>query len=191
MAEKQAVLYLGSPRKKSNSSIIGRRIADGFREGGGRVSEIEVAGMDIRPCTACEYCKTGGERYCKIEDDMEDLYPVLLDSDVIICATPIYWFHITAQLKAAVDRWYALDGRKGSDVQNLLQGKQLVLAFSYGDEDPVASGAVNAYRSFQDACAYIGMIIEETIYCRAEEAGSAAQQEDVLARAFDLGKGLV
>jgi multimeric flavodoxin WrbA len=187
----KAVLWLGSPRKNSNSSIIGRKIMEGFQDGGGTAAEFDLPRMDIRPCTACDYCKTAKERFCVIEDDMEEILQAVAEADSLILASPIYWFHISAQMKTAVDRWYALVGRSGMEEFEYLEGKSLALAFAFGDADPVVSGAVNAYRSIQDACTYIGMKIAGTVYCSAEEAGAAANQGDVLNAAYELGKSLL
>ena len=187
----KAVLWLGSPRKNSNSAIIGRKIAAGFRDAGGVITEYDLPSLDVRPCRACNYCKTSKERFCVIEDNMEEILQAVAETDFLILASPIYWFHMSAQMKTAVDRWYALVGRSGMKEFEYLEGKKLALAFAYGDADPVKSGAVNAYRSIQDASTYIGMKIAGTVYCSAEEAGAAADQADVLDAAYELGKSLL
>lgn len=187
---KTALLLLSSPRKDSNSTILGEEIAEGYTEAGGTVERTNLAKLKIGPCRACEYCKGDVNRYCVIDDDMEVLYPTLVSADALIIASPIYWFHISAQLKLCMDRWYALNERKDSDVINLLKGKRFALAFTFGDEDPVVSGAVNAYRSFADACSYIGIELIGTIYGRGEEAGIIRENEAVLHAARELGRRL-
>ena len=190
MNSKKAVLWLGSPRKNGNSTILGNRIAEGFSEAGGEAAVYDLPGMNVQPCTGCEYCKTGKDRYCKIEDDMEALFPVLEEAGALILASPIYWFHISAQLKAAVDRWYAMIGRTDGRGANLLAGKKIALAFSYGGDDPISSGAVNAYRSFQDACLHIDACITGAVYCKADKPGEVEDQAAILSAASELGKRL-
>ncbi len=186
----KGMLWLGSPRKNSNSTVLGRKIAAGFRDTGGAIAEFDLPRLNIQPCTACDYCKTSKDRFCSIEDDMEGILQALTEVDFLIIASPIYWFHISAQMKTAVDRWYALIGRKDRKEFEYLEGKTVALAFTYGDQNPVSSGAVNAYRSMQDACAYIGMRLAGTIYCSAEEPGAAEEQDGVLEAAYELGKSL-
>jgi len=66
---------------------------------------VELAGRDIRPCSACGFCKKNGLK-CSIDDDFADLIPILADNDVagMVVATPVYFGSMTAQCKALIDR---------------------------------------------------------------------------------------
>ena len=93
------VVLSGSPRKGANTDTMVDAFAETAREGGHTVEVIRVAGKKIDGCLGCQYC-FAHEGACVQKDDMADVLEVVF-------ASPIYWFDITAQEKAAIDRLYA------------------------------------------------------------------------------------
>ncbi len=116
---------------------------------------------------------------------MQLLYPRILAADALIIASPVYWFTVSAQTKAFIDRWYALNKIPGT-----LAGKKLGVVMAYAGEDVFSSGAVNALRMFQDICAYLGAGIEGMVYGQAYKAGEIAGNATVLEQAHELGRKL-
>ena len=97
----------GSPRKE-NTAAIAEAFAVGAREAGHEVDILQVGKMKINGCLACEYCHTKGEGKCVQKDDMEKVIPAYLDSDMIVFASPVYYFDMSAQLSAAIQRVYCI-----------------------------------------------------------------------------------
>jgi multimeric flavodoxin WrbA len=180
-------MLLGSPRKRGNSAILAEEVIRGMEKGGAEVTTFFLQDMNIHPCNACMYCEEEHDRHCSIEDDMDLIYPKLLDADVIVFASPVYWFHLSAQTKLVIDRFYAL----GKDEKYLLQGKRFGLVLSYGDTDPFTSGAVNAIRSLQDALSYIDAHFVGCVYGSADKAGEIGENKSLLEEAYRLGEALV
>jgi len=100
----------GSPRKGGNSSILLDWVLEGAGEGGGEVIRLRVAELDIHPCTGCDSCLDTGE--CVIRDDMDRVIDLVLSSHHLVVATPVYFYHVPAQLKALIDRFQPLWVRK-------------------------------------------------------------------------------
>lgn len=100
------VVLSGSPRKGANTDIMVEAFAETAREGGHTVEVIRVASKKIAGCLGCQYCFTH-EGACVQRDDMIGVVESLQDADMVVFASPIYWFDITAQEKAAIDRLYA------------------------------------------------------------------------------------
>ncbi len=138
------VVLKGSPKENGNSSTLANHAIQGARDSGAEIEEFFLHNMDINPCDACDFCKGLEGGSCIVEDDMQQIYPKLISADAILLASPIYWFTISAQLKACIDRWYALEGPEGY----LLAGKRFGVVLAYGDSDPYNSGAVNAIRYY-------------------------------------------
>ena len=83
-----------------------------FREGaeaaGHTVDEYQVGRMKIAGCLGCEYCHTKGNGKCVQKDDLEKIMPAYLEADMIVFASPIYYFTMTAQMEAAIQRVFCI-----------------------------------------------------------------------------------
>lgn len=98
------VVLNGSPRKAGNTEIMVEAFAKAAKNH--QVEILNIAHMNIRGCLGCKYCYAHqGE--CVQKDDMAKVLETLKDADMVVFASPIYWFDITAQLKTVIDRLYA------------------------------------------------------------------------------------
>ena len=103
---KKVLILSGSPRKGGNSDILCDEFARGAQEAGNEVEKIRVASKKIHPCSACYYCRDYGGA-CVHKDDMAEVLQKMIDSDVLVLASPVYFYSIDAQLKAVIDRTVA------------------------------------------------------------------------------------
>ena len=182
---KSILILKGSPRKNGNSAVLADQVFAGAKKSGAEVESVYLSGLNINPCDACDVCQ-GGNGGCIVEDDMQSLYPKLTQADVIVIASPIYFFTISAQTKLCIDRWYALETKDG----NALRGKQLAIVLVYGDTDLYTSGGINAIHTFESMARYIGLEIAGMVYGTASQIGDAEKQPDLMAKAFSLGEAL-
>ena len=103
------VVLSGSPRKGGNTAIMVEAFKEGAESAGHAVEVVDVAARKISPCRACKHCFShGGD--CAIPDDMAEIRESLKRADMLVFASPIYWFDVSAQLKLAIDRMYAFGG---------------------------------------------------------------------------------
>ncbi|MDP7417393.1 MAG: NAD(P)H-dependent oxidoreductase [Desulfobacterales bacterium] len=101
----------GSPRKKGNTGFLLSAFMDQARELGAITDVIEVAKKNVLPCKECLACEEKG--LCPTDDDMKNkIYSLLWEADVIVTATPIFFYNTPAQLKAFIDRCQTLWARK-------------------------------------------------------------------------------
>lgn len=91
-----------SPRKGGNSDVLCDQFLKGAAEKGHTVEKIRLAEYKIGPCLACEACAATGK--CVQKDEMESILAALIDADVIVLATPVYFYSMDAQLKTMIDR---------------------------------------------------------------------------------------
>jgi len=188
MAGKKVLVVMGSPRKEGNSATLAKQVAAGAEAAGAEVESFYLHEMNIQPCTACDACREETAKDCVIDDDMHTLYPNLRRADGLVIASPVYWFTVSAQTKAFMDRWYALGNPQ--EEYATFSGKRIGIILTYADVDPFASGAVNALRTFQDAFKYVGAEIVGMIYGCASEAGEIGNNRDLMEKAYELGKRL-
>ena len=103
---KNVLILSGSPRKGGNSDLLCDEFMRGAKEAGNNVTKINVASKKIAPCHACYFCREhGGE--CAYKDDMAEILQAMIDADVLVLASPVYFYSIDAQLKAVIDRTVA------------------------------------------------------------------------------------
>lgn len=103
---KKVLILSGSPRMHGNSNILCDEFARGATEAGYEIEKINVSRMKVAGCLGCNACyKNGGT--CVQKDEMEQIREKMIATDVIVLASPIYFYSMTAQLKAVIDRTYA------------------------------------------------------------------------------------
>ena len=100
---KKVLILSGSPRKGGNSDVLCDEFAKGALSAGNEVEKIRIAEKKISYCTGCYFCKNSGGR-CAINDDMGEILEKILSCDVLVLASPVYFYSICAQLKAVIDR---------------------------------------------------------------------------------------
>lgn len=112
------VILNGSPRKNGNTSALVREFTKGAEHAGNTVTEFFLSGMDIHGCKGCFGGHSSRNCPCVQRDDMDKIYPAVKDCDVIVLATPLYYWNMSGQLRTAIDRLFALEEGNG----NLLRG---------------------------------------------------------------------
>lgn len=108
--KKMKILVLtGSPRKNGNSNTLAQHFIDGATSAGHEVSRFDAALKNVHPCIGCNRCGMDGP--CVFKDDFEFVREHIIPAEVVVFATPMYYFGISAQLKAVIDRFYAINGQ--------------------------------------------------------------------------------
>lgn len=159
----------GSPKVGNTAAMI-NAFAEGAKEAGHEVEILHVGKMKINGCLACEYCHGKGEGNCVQKDDMAKVMPAYKEADMIVWASPIYYFGMTAQMSAAIQRVYAI-GKPA-------RATRAALLLSAGSPSPYA-GAIATYK---DMLGYMGIQDAGIITASGEENGSEAKLAEI--RAF-------
>ena len=162
------VVLSGSPRKGGNTENLTTAFIEGAKSASKNVAAFNAAGLKIGGCMGCEHCFSE-KGVCVQKDDMPPILEAMKTTDAIVFASPIYFFDMTAQLKLAIDRTYALL-RVGTPI------KRAAFLITCGDSsEKAAEGAVVTYRSilayskWQDA----GIIIATGLHKPGEIEGRA------------------
>ena len=100
---KKILILSGSPRKDGNSDLLCSEFMRGAQESGNEVQKIFVRSKKIVPCNACYYCRDHGGK-CALNDDMSEILDAMQAADVIVMASPVYFYSIDAQMKIIIDR---------------------------------------------------------------------------------------
>ena len=164
----------GSPRKNGKTAQMVEAFKKGAESAGHEVVIHDTAHMKIGGCLACEYCHTGPDGECIQKDDMQKIYPDLYSCQAVVFASPIYYFTMSAQIEAAIQRFY----RTGT-VDNIEKSAMILCSASdgvYGAAEQQLDD-MNSYMLWEKA----GVV---TI------SGDDDIPEEYLQQAFDLGKNM-
>lgn len=172
------LILSGSPRKGGNTEIMAETFAEGAREAGHDATVKAMSGLSIAPCLGCMYCfEHDGE--CVQKDDMTDIYRLFEAADMFVFASPIYWFAMSAQTRAATDRLFAFYSKGYHPTKTAL------LLNAQGHD--VFDSSIAQYR---DICKAVGWQDMGIITISGlEEKGSIRKSPD-LKKVYELGCSL-
>ena len=102
------IVLEGSPNENGSSNMLAGNFIRGAEEAGHNIQVIDTAHMDIHPCTGCIHC--GYEGPCAQKDDVDEIRQKILDADMMVFVTPLYYYGMSAQLKTLIDRFCAFNG---------------------------------------------------------------------------------
>jgi len=183
--------FLGSPRREGNSELLLNECLKGVLEDGHSIQVFRPSEMDISPCLNCGGCDESGE--CVIQDDMGEVYKAIRQSDRFIISSPIFFFGLTAQIKALIDRCQAfwcekyllkkpiiegLHGRKGLLI--LVGGMKKEIGYTCGDATATAffrTINVNSHKVLA--------------YQKIDAKGEILKHSSALSEAYNAGKELI
>ena len=184
--------FLGSPRKKGNSEVLTQELLEGVRQAGGSPEIIRLCDLKISPCISCGGCDKTGR--CVVEDDMIPLYEKIISIDKIIVSSPIFFYGVTAQTKAFIDRTQALWNRKrllqkkGEWVDNP-ERKGFFISVAATRGARIFEGAILTMKYGYDA---MGMQYGgDFLVTGPDKRGDMAKYEKKLAEARETGKNFI
>jgi len=178
---KNILILTGSPRKGGNSDLLADAFIAGAQQSGHTTVKYATAEKNIKGCKACKTCFSKGIP-CSFPDDFNELAPLLEKADIVVFATPLYWFSFPVQLKSAIDKLYSfLIGKR------TLMIKECVLLVC-GVAEAEYDGIVKSYKLIADYQNWMdrGIILVSGV----NEKGDILKT-DGLKRAENLGKSIL
>ena len=181
---------MGSPRRQSNTEILLDKALEGAGEAGAEVEKVLVSKLKISPCLEIYACRKDGN--CAIKDDMQLLYKKLLEADHVIFASPMFFYGVTSQAKAIIDRCQALWVRKhvlGMGKEDKRERRGVFISVGATRGAKLFDGAVLTVKYFFDAIGvkYSGDLLVRGIDNKAQ----IKEHPTALKDAFRLGQELV
>lgn len=176
-AKMKILVLTGSPRKNGNSSTLADNFIKGAEEAGHTVVRFDAAFKKVHPCIACNKCGMDGS--CIFKDDFEFVRENIVDADAVVFATPMYYFGISAQLKAVIDRFYAINGK-------IHRPKKAVLLMTYANS--AASEAEPIKKHYKVLLNYLGWQDAGQVIASGVWPVGAIKNTDYPQKAYELGK---
>lgn len=177
---KKVLVLSGSPRKGGNSDLLCDAFIKGARESGNEVEKIFIRSRKIAYCNACYYCKNSGGK-CAINDDMSEILDKMQAADVIVMASPVYFYSVDAQMKALIDRsvarWTQIENKEFYYIMTAAENSSTVMDCT-----------LECFRGFAvclDGSKEMGVIYGKGVY----EAGEIKNMP-VMQEAYEMGKNV-
>lgn len=178
--KKMKILVItGSPRKNGNSNTLADNFIKGAEEAGHNVVRFDSAFKNVHPCIACNKCGMNGQ--CAFKDDFEFVKENIVDADAVVFATPMYYFGISAQIKAVIDRFYAINGQ-------IHVPKKAVLIMTYADTS--AKEAQPIISHYETLLNYLGWSDAGRIIASGVWTVGSVNQTQYPKLAFEMGKNI-
>lgn len=161
----------GSPRPHGSTKSMVEAFREGAVTAGHQVDVVDVCRLKIGGCLACEYCHTKNHGTCIQKDDMQTVYALLKEAEMLVIASPIYYHGVSGQLKCVIDRFYAAAYPKKPP-----HLKKAAIILCSGDAN-MYDGAMFSYQG--DFLGYLGLENMGVFTAHGEENGSAAKLEEL------------
>ena len=175
------VILSGSPHKNGTTAKLVDSFMAGAKEAGHEITRFDTAFLNVHPCIACEKCHTSDDAKCAFQDDMVAIGKALAESDCVTLVTPIYYYGICAQLKAVIDRFYAIEPA-------IRKNQKTVFITAMADDNKETIEAANAsYKAAINWLEWEDAGIVNAFACTTAEDLAGTEYERM---AFELGKNL-
>ena len=175
---KKVLIISSSPRKGGNSDLLCDEFMKGALEAGNEVEKIFLKDKTVHPCTGCSVCSMYGKP-CPQKDDMSEIIEKMLAADVIVMATPVYFYTMSAQMKTLIDRCCA----RYTEIKN----KDFFFIITAAEDDKEKMmRTVDTFQGFLDCLenpTIKGVIFGLGVWHVGEIKGNPAMQE-----AYETGK---
>lgn len=159
----------GSPRPRGNTSALVDAFVDEGRKEGHQVSVVQIGNKNIKGCKNCDACRSTLDGNCVQKDDMQNIYPLMRECEMLVIASPIYYFSMTGQTHCAIERIYAFN--------RLPKIKKAALLMTAAE-----SGFTSAIQTYRDAIIdYMGAEDMGIIKAIDNESKSESKQNEVRA----------
>jgi len=179
---KKILTVAGSPRRNGNTHILVSKITEGAKTNGAVVDELFLGDLTIRECDGCHICWKGKE--CSKKDDMQTVYPKIMQSDIIIFGTPVYWYGPTALMKAFIDRFVYFNCPENREK---IKGISTVIAIPF--EEDCLDTAAPVVDFFESCFKYLQLrFIGKIIVPGVSAKGEINRKTEYLQQAYELGR---
>ncbi|MDL2264491.1 flavodoxin family protein, partial [Synergistaceae bacterium OttesenSCG-928-I11] len=171
---KKIVVLNGSPRKNGNTAALIEAFKEGAEGAGNAVSTFFLEGMNIRGCKGCYGGGKDPESPCVQKDDMDKIYPAYREADVIVLASPLYFWDVSGQLKIAFDRLFAV-AESAPGYRNPPKQAALIMAAEGADFEPAVKHYLEilSFLKWED----IGQVLAGNVNMPGDIDGKPALEE--------------
>jgi multimeric flavodoxin WrbA len=182
---KKVLGIMGSPRINGNTHILVNKMLEGAKDNGAFTDIVFLRDLDIKECDGCYTCWKGKD--CSKNDDMNNIYPKIIDSDIIVFGTPVYWYGPTALMKAFIDRFVYFNCEEN---RVKIKGKLTAIAVPFEEENLETAALLIEF--FEKSFRYLQLkLARKIIVPGVYKKGDILNKKNFLDDAYKCGFDLV
>lgn len=140
---KKVCIISSSPRKNGNSQVLCQQFAKGVKEAGHEVEIIDIGHSYIKPCLGCEYCRQHQNK-CFQKDVSQEIIDKMINADVWVLSTPVYFYSVSAQMKLLIDRFFARE----YEIRQSTKRKEIYYIVTSGNKNIESGSTIESLRGF-------------------------------------------
>ena len=181
---KKILGVMGSPRINGNTHVLVSKILEGANEKGAATDIILLKDLNIQECDGCHTCWNGSK--CSKSDDMNNIYLKIIENDIILFGTPVYWYGPTALMKAFIDRFVYFNCPEN---RVKIKGISAVIVIPFEENNLETADLL--VKMFEKSFEYLEIpLIEKIIIPGVTKRGEVIKQEVIIDQCYNLGKKL-
>ena len=182
---KHILVLNGSPRNHGNTEVLADALIEGAAKAGHTASKLNLHSMKINPCYGCYNCIAGKGNPCIQKDEMYKVYEELEKADVVVYASPLYWWQVSAQLKTVIDRIFAVPA---SNHMSMPKKEAVLLIAAEGSSEENFSHIISYYQTC--LVQNIGWTDRGMVLARGVSVPGDVEKTGFIQEAVDLGASL-
>lgn len=175
---KNCLVISSSPRLGSNSALLCQQLIKGANEAGHQTSLILLKEKKILPCVACDGCRKTHQ--CVLQDDMEEILTQMLKADVLVLASPVYFYSINSLMKTLIDRCFSK--------YQMMKDKELIFILTAADDVSKIKRALDPLQGFTDCLDHAK--VKAIVYGDQSGAKESIRSHVAYQYAYEIGKAL-
>jgi multimeric flavodoxin WrbA len=187
MEARKILALMASPRKGGNTDILTSSMLESARENGAIVEKVYLIDKAIKVCTQCEYCHQDAANRCGIDDDFNMIADKMIEADIIVFSTPIWWSSMHALLKLLLDRCYSLLDKDWANFKLRNKGCVVVACQTQDDLNLYVNPLVKEIGVYQE---WLEFTLIDSLVASAEGKGDVVKNAGIMDKSIELGKRL-
>lgn len=179
---KKAAVFMGSPRKAGNTNLLVDAFVKGAEESGHQVEKVFLKDKDIHDCIDCGACQGNGG-LCVQKDDMQEIYGQMKTADVIVLASPVYFYTWTSLMKRMIDRSFAVEAELKNKTWYLLSA-------GAAPDESFMSVMIDSFEKYVECFRTGENRIGGYVFACGTNGPKDAAGSEAEKRAFEMGKNI-
>lgn len=179
---KKVLVLVGSPRKHGNTDRLADEFVRGAHDAGHETEKVFLGGRKINGCLGCGACQRNGGQ-CVQKDDMREIYDKWLDADVVVLASPVYFYTWSSQMKAVLDRTFAIE-------QKVKNTKFYLLSAAAAPTEDYMNVMLESFRCYVGCFRAGGNAEGGYVFGLGTNTPGDIDQTEAIKQAYEMGRGL-